>query len=149
MLTDANQKIYKANRALFVTHIAPLSVPSDTVPCSTSICISVFFHWSKIEKVSRGIRGEKSSKDMASSSYLVSTIGAQVPKRGTNHVEGDSILLNAIPASIIKLPKWRFQAFHEVSLLEKLTESCLAFRIKHSYEEQARAYRISWEINTP
>ena len=22
-------------------------------------------------------------------------------------------------------------------------------KIKHSYEEQARAYRISWEINTP
>ena len=29
---------------------------------------------SKIEKVSRGIRGEKSSKDMASSRNLVSTI---------------------------------------------------------------------------
>ena len=32
---------------------------------------------SKIEKVPRGIRGEKSSKDMASSRNLVSTIGAQ------------------------------------------------------------------------
>ena len=31
---------------------------------------------SKIEKVPRGIRGEKSSKDMASSRNLVSTIGA-------------------------------------------------------------------------
>ena len=31
----------------------------------------------KIEKVPRGIRGEKSSKDMASSRNLVSTIGAQ------------------------------------------------------------------------
>ena len=31
---------------------------------------------SKIEKVPRGIRGEKSSKDMASSVNLVSTIGA-------------------------------------------------------------------------
>ena len=31
---------------------------------------------SKIEKVLRGIRGEKSSKDMASSRNLVSTIGA-------------------------------------------------------------------------
>ena len=30
----------------------------------------------KIEKVPRGIRGEKSSKDMASSRNLVSTIGA-------------------------------------------------------------------------
>ena len=32
---------------------------------------------SKIEKVPRGIRGEKSSKDMASSRNLVSTTGAQ------------------------------------------------------------------------
>ena len=31
----------------------------------------------KIEKVPRGIRGEKSSKDMASSRNMVSTIGAQ------------------------------------------------------------------------
>ena len=31
---------------------------------------------SKIEKVPRGIRGEESSKDMASSRNLVSTIGA-------------------------------------------------------------------------
>ena len=31
---------------------------------------------SKIEKVPRGIRGEKSSKDMTSSGNLVSTIGA-------------------------------------------------------------------------
>ena len=31
---------------------------------------------SKIEKVPRGIRGEKSSKDMASSRNLFSTIGA-------------------------------------------------------------------------
>ena len=39
---------------------------------------------SKIEKVPRGIRGEKSSKDMASSRNLVSTIGALAsPKWGT------------------------------------------------------------------
>ena len=38
---------------------------------------------SKIEKVPRGIRGEKSSKDMASSRDLVSTIGALAsPKMG-------------------------------------------------------------------
>ena len=38
---------------------------------------------SKIEKVPRGIRGEKSSKDMASSRNLVSTIGAPAsPKMG-------------------------------------------------------------------
>ena len=35
-----------------------------------------------MEKVSRGIKGEKSSKDMASSRNLVSTIGAQAsPKK--------------------------------------------------------------------
>ena len=38
---------------------------------------------SKIEKVPRGIRGENSSKDMASSRNLVSTIGALArPKMG-------------------------------------------------------------------
>ena len=38
---------------------------------------------SNIEKVPRGIRGEKSSKDMASSRNLVSTIGALArPKMG-------------------------------------------------------------------
>ena len=41
------------------------------------------FLGSKIEKVPRGIRGEKSSKDMASSRNLVSTIGALAsPKMG-------------------------------------------------------------------
>ena len=44
----------------------------------------------KIEKVPRGIRGEKSSKDMASSRNLVSTIGALAsPKMGDgNQVSG-------------------------------------------------------------
>ena len=38
----------------------------------------------EIEKVPRDIQVEKSSKDMASSSNLVSSIGAQAnPKRGT------------------------------------------------------------------
>ena len=42
-----------------------------------------FMLYSKIEKVPRGIRGEKSSKDMASSMNLVSTIGALAsPKMG-------------------------------------------------------------------
>ena len=44
-----------------------------------------YYHYllSKIEKVPRGIRGEKSSKDMASSRNLVSTIGALAsPKMG-------------------------------------------------------------------
>ena len=47
----------------------------------TDICTILL---SKIEKVPRGIRGEKSSKDMASSRNLVSTIGALAsPKWGT------------------------------------------------------------------
>ena len=38
---------------------------------------------SKIEKVPRGIRGEKSSNDMTNSRNLVSTIGAHAsPKKG-------------------------------------------------------------------
>ena len=42
---------------------------------------------SKIEKVPRGIRGEKSSKDMASSRNLVSTIGALAsPKMGDGSI---------------------------------------------------------------
>ena len=45
----------------------------------TDTCIIL----SKTEKVPRGIRGEKSSKDMASSRNLVSTIGALAsPKMG-------------------------------------------------------------------
>ena len=41
------------------------------------------FKQRKIEKVPRGIRGEKSRKDMASSGNLVSTIGALAsPKMG-------------------------------------------------------------------
>ena len=35
--------------------------------------------------------------------------------------ERETSLLNKIPASTIKLPEVRFQAFHEVSLLENLT----------------------------
>ena len=36
----------------------------------------------KIEKVQRGIQGEKSSKDTASSRNLVSTIGEQASQKG-------------------------------------------------------------------
>ena len=46
---------------------------------------------SKIEKVPSGIRGEKSSKDMASLRNLVSTIGAQASPTigdGTMCLEG-------------------------------------------------------------
>ena len=56
---------------LFVETLAKLN--------STKLCSDR----SKIEKVPRGIRGEKSSKDMASSRNLVSTIGALAsPKMG-------------------------------------------------------------------
>ena len=49
-----------------------------------TVCINVYLKVpSKIEKVPRGIRGEKSSKDMASSRNLVSTIRALAnPKMG-------------------------------------------------------------------
>ena len=45
---------------------------------------------SKIEKVPRGIRGERSSKDMASSRNLVSTIGSisKSQNGGRNQVSG-------------------------------------------------------------
>ena len=47
------------------------------------IFVDELTHKCKIEKVPRGIRGEKSSKDMASSRNLVSTIGALAsPKMG-------------------------------------------------------------------
>ena len=46
---------------------------------------------SKIEKVPRGIRGEKSSKDMSSSRNLVSTIGALAsPKMGDGIMKSPS-----------------------------------------------------------
>ena len=64
-------------------------VPFDDIPnlcSSTNTFVGKFTHIvseSKIEKVPRGIRGEKSSKDMASSRNLVSTIGALAsPKMG-------------------------------------------------------------------
>ena len=47
---------------------------------------------SKIEKVPRGIRGEKSSKDMASSRNLVSTIGALAsPKMGDRIIRSSTV----------------------------------------------------------
>ena len=53
--------------------------------CMIQLCaiMRIFSNEGKIEKVPRGIRGEKSSKDMASSRNLVSTIGALAsPKMG-------------------------------------------------------------------
>ena len=59
------------------------------------------------------------------------------------------ILLNKIPVSTIKNPEWRFQAFNKISLFGSLLKSRLALKIKHLYEELARAYRLSLEIKTP
>ena len=53
------------------------------VALATHTIFQTAIEGSKIEKVPRGIRGEKSSKDMASSRNLVSTIGALAsPKMG-------------------------------------------------------------------
>ena len=46
------------------------------IPHVATLNVKITLIESKIEKVPRGIRGEKSSKDMASSRNLVSTIGA-------------------------------------------------------------------------
>ena len=56
----------------------------DTTPYTLNDNVYRKSVWlSKIEKVPRGIRGEKSSKDMASSRNLVSTSGALAsPKMG-------------------------------------------------------------------
>ena len=58
---------------------------------SNEFSFHTMYYESKIEKVPRGIRGEKSSKDMASSGNLVSTIGALAIKSqngGRNQVSG-------------------------------------------------------------
>ena len=55
---------------------------------------------SKIEKVPRGIRGEKSSKDMASSRNLVSTIGALASQKMG---DGTSAFLYMYDFNIIKM----------------------------------------------
>ena len=48
-LKDANQKIDKKNKALFITHVTPINIcstnVSDTVTCSTNICFSLLFHF--------------------------------------------------------------------------------------------------------
>ena len=56
---------------------------ASTVPVPMSFICGELSRLSKIEKVPRGIRGEKSSKDMARSRNLVSTIGVLAsPKMG-------------------------------------------------------------------
>ena len=53
-----------------------LKYMKDNQILNIAIVVTKWSGSSKIEKVPRGIRGEKSSKDMASSRNLVSTIGA-------------------------------------------------------------------------
>ena len=77
-------------RELFGLHENFDIVPADIAYKNyTVICLQDVLHQhldrgSKIQKVPRGIQGEKSSKDMVSSRNLVSTIEAQAgPKRRT------------------------------------------------------------------
>ena len=53
------------------------------------------------------------------------------------------ILLNKIPVSTINFLNDDFKRSTRYPCLSSLLESRLTLRIKHSYEEQARAYRIS------
>ena len=65
---------------------------------------------SKIEKVPRGIRGEKSSKDMASSRNLVSTIGAQASPTmgdGTKCPEGKAAFPAGMPHPLQSIALWK------------------------------------------
>ena len=68
-LNSCTKELYTNN------HIVKICIPcaaSEDQRSTTDVTVQQ----SKIEKVPRGIRGEKSSKDMASSRNLVSTIGA-------------------------------------------------------------------------
>ena len=84
-------------------HKASLRYLSIIIPniyiMSTFMYINIMqvLRQSKIENVPRGIRGEKSSKDMTSSRNLVSTIGAQA-----NPTMGDG---TSCPEEIKEIPK--------------------------------------------
>ena len=69
MVAEDNSEMFKP---IIGDLLAPPIGPQNTVVEDVEYC----FLLSKIEKVPRGIRGEKSSKDMASSRDLVSTIEA-------------------------------------------------------------------------
>ena len=63
---------------------------------------------SKIEKVPRGIQGEKSSKDMASSRNLVSTIGAQAsPKKGGRNQVFGRVRVPCLHATPVSNAQWK------------------------------------------
>ena len=69
--------------ALCLFDLVNTASPATSVPLGHTIPGILIFIKGKIEKVPRGIRGEKSSKDMASSRNLVSTIGILAsPKMG-------------------------------------------------------------------
>ena len=80
-LPCSGQTAYLYNFRDIISHIID---KSWCLNCSYVTIISIMnVALSKIEKVPRDIRGEKSSKDMASSRNLVSTIGALAsPKLG-------------------------------------------------------------------
>ena len=66
-----------------LTGMIPKISYNDGKMCDNRRTDSFWAVVSKIEKLPRGIRGETSSKDMASSRNLVSTIGAQaIPTMG-------------------------------------------------------------------
>ena len=71
---------------MFISHLNAFDVDIMTLELSADVSLKVVE--SKIEKVPRGIRGEKSSKDMASLRNLVSTIGVLSQNGGRNQVSG-------------------------------------------------------------
>ena len=63
---------------------------------------------SKIEKVPRGIRGEKSSKDMASTRNLVLTIGAlAIPKMGDGTRCPERVSVPCLHATPVANAPWK------------------------------------------
>ena len=63
---------------------------------------------SKIKKVPRGIRGEKTSKDMASSRNLVSTIGEQAsPTMGRRNKVSGRLSVPCWHATTVANPPWK------------------------------------------
>ena len=78
---------FLCNKQSLVTSVAQEQRNPQNTSCHDPVKVKIQVKFtiiqSKIEKVPRGIRGEKSSKDMASSRNLVSTIGALAsPKMG-------------------------------------------------------------------
>ena len=98
------------------------------------------------------IRWRSSSVSKSCHWWKVLSVGKLLLVKGQNFIlhswDGDFILLDNIPVSTIKLPAWQFKRSTRYSCFGSLLEGCLALIFKHSYEEQARAYRISWELKT-